>query len=596
MGPSLTGQTLGKYHILAEIGRGGMGTVYKAHDTVLDRVVAIKVLAPHLAGNEEFVQRFLHEARSAGRLDHPHIVTIHDVAQVAGYSFIVMKYLEGRSLAEILRREGPLAPERTVRILAQIAEALDYAHARGLVHRDVKPGNILVDTQDQATLTDFGIARGGEGTRLTQAGMVIGTPAYMAPEQVKGTPVGPPTDVYALGVVAYEMLGGRPPFEGDTSRVLFAHVYEAPPPLPQLNPKIPPALGAVVQQALAKEPGERFGSAGAFVAALRQVLEPDKGELARPGVVLESPPGPATAPRSMGRPPRRPPTTPVPGMPRPGLTQPWLLFGALGAVGLIGILGAMVLVAVLVKGPGGSGGKLVTPSPIDSSLSKAGIARQTQTASGMTPVPPIGTARRLTATPPPAPSPTVYRIAEGEVAYTYTEDFSKPAGHWGEESDEDGSRAFKDGKYHIRVTSPDLVYWSTAGGNFSDFVLEVEATQVEGPNDNDYGVLVRYVDGDNFYRFKISGDGYYGFDKQEKGEWVTILKWTQSAAIKKGRATNVLKIVCKGNQFVLYVNGVKLASPTDGSFTSGDIGLVVGTFEETGVHISFDNLKMWALK
>jgi serine/threonine protein kinase len=158
MSLNLIGQTLGKYRILEEIGRGGMGMVYKAHDTVLDRLVAIKVLAPHLTWDQEFVQRFLHEARAAARLEHPHIVTIHDVGQVQGYHFIAMKYLEGRSLAEIIRREGRLPPERVAHLLAQIAQALDYAHARNLIHRDVKPGNVIVGPQDHATLTDFGVA------------------------------------------------------------------------------------------------------------------------------------------------------------------------------------------------------------------------------------------------------------------------------------------------------------------------------------------------------------------------------------------------------------------------------------------------------
>ena len=269
---NLIGQTLGKYRILEQIGRGGMGVVYKAHDTVLDRLVAIKVLAPHLTWDEEFVKRFLLEARTAARLKHPNIITIHDVAQVEGYQFIAMEHLEGHSLAEIIRREAPLPMERAVRILDQIAQALDYAHAQALVHRDVKPGNVIVSPHDHATLTDFGVAKALAGTQLTRSGTMLGTPAYMAPEQVKQQPVGPATDVYALGVLAYEMLGGRPPFEGDTPHVLHAHVYEEPPPLPQVNPKIASAVGGVIHKALAKEPGKRYGNAGAFAKSLGQAV------------------------------------------------------------------------------------------------------------------------------------------------------------------------------------------------------------------------------------------------------------------------------------------------------------------------------------
>ena len=326
MSANLTGQTLGKYRILEEIGRGGMGVVYKAHDTVLDRLVAIKVLAPHLTWDQEFVQRFLHEARSAARFEHPNIVTIYDVAQARGYHFIAMKYLEGRSLAEIIRREGPLPPERVAHLLAQIAQALDYAHAHGLIHRDVKPGNVIVGPQDQATLTDFGVAKALAGTRLTQSGVMVGTPAYMSPEQVKQQPTGPATDVYALGVVAYEMLGGRPPFEGDTPHVLYAHVYEQPPPLSQVNPKVSPAVGAVVQKALAKEPGKRYGSAGAFAKALGQAV----GSREQKGV--REPP------------PLRPPSAPVGRTLQASLW--WPVFGGLLAVMVVMV---MVFWAVINK-------------------------------------------------------------------------------------------------------------------------------------------------------------------------------------------------------------------------------------------------------
>ena len=338
---NLIGQTLGKYRILEEIGRGGMGVVYKAHDTVLDRPVAIKVLAPHLTWDQEFVQRFLHEARAAARLKHTNIVTIYDVGQVQGYHFIAMEYLEGHSLAEIIRHEGPLPPERAVRILDQIAQALDYAHVQGLIHRDVKPGNVIVSPQDHATLTDFGVAKALAGSRLTRSGTMLGTPSYMAPEQVSGQPVGPATDVYALGVVAYEMLGGRPPFEGDTARVLHAHVYEEPRPLPQVNLRISSAVGAVVQKALVKEPGKRYGSADGFAAALSQAVG-----LREPGIIRE----------------------PRPPKPRAGRVPPWPLFGALAAVLVVALV---FMIAHLGPGP-------ATPVPSETVSRKTVVATATK--------------------------------------------------------------------------------------------------------------------------------------------------------------------------------------------------------------------------
>jgi len=332
---NLINQPLGKYRILEEIGRGGMGVVYKAHDTVLDRLVAIKVLAPHLTWDQEFVQRFLHEARTAARLEHSHIVTIYEVGRTQDHHFIAMEYLEGHSLAEIVRREGPLPPERAVHILGQIAQALDYAHAQGLVHRDVKPGNIIVGRQDHATLTDFGVARSLEGTRLTQSGVIVGTPAYMSPEQVKGKPVGTTTDVYALGVVAYEMLGGRPPFEGETPHVLYAHVYEEPAPLA----KVSPAIWTVVHKALAKEPAKRYGSAEVFAAALGQAIRSRTTEVVR---------------------------------------QPLSRFSQVSLWPLLGALGAMLLLVALVFGIGRFGHEPAAPVPPERVSGETVVATTTQ--------------------------------------------------------------------------------------------------------------------------------------------------------------------------------------------------------------------------
>ena len=182
----LTGTQIGKYELRAEIGRGGMGTVYKGYDQMLDRYVAVKILAPHLVWEKEFVERFLREARAAARLKHPHIVTIHDVGQEGGWYYFVMEYLEGETLTDLIRRRGPLPPDEVLSILRPLAEALDYAHHRGLVHRDVKPANIIVGSEGQVTLTDFGIARATQETRLTATGTVVGTPEYMSPEQIKG--------------------------------------------------------------------------------------------------------------------------------------------------------------------------------------------------------------------------------------------------------------------------------------------------------------------------------------------------------------------------------------------------------------------------
>jgi eukaryotic-like serine/threonine-protein kinase len=269
----LTGQTLGQYQVTREIGRGGMAVVYEAYQATLSRRVAIKVLPPEMAFDETFVHRFVQEARAAARLSHPNIVAIHDVGKHEGYYFIVMQLLEGEVLSDLIQRSGRLSPDRTIRIASQVAAALDYAHGQGLVHRDIKPANIIVGPGDHATLTDFGIAKAAESTRLTRTGMLVGTPEYMSPEQASGQPVGPASDLYSLGMVAYQMLAGQVPFQGEsTPALLHRQVYDQPQPVRVHAPNLPPGVDAVLAKALAKEPSQRFSSAVALTRALGDAL------------------------------------------------------------------------------------------------------------------------------------------------------------------------------------------------------------------------------------------------------------------------------------------------------------------------------------
>jgi serine/threonine-protein kinase len=277
------GRRLGQYQIVQQIGRGGMAAVYKGYQQTLERHVAIKILPRELSFDHSFVERFLREARAAARLVHPNIVTVHDVCQVEGAYFIVMELVGGPSLADLLRRRGALSPAQVARIVSQTASALDYAHQRGFVHRDIKPANILLTADGAAKLTDFGIVKPSEGTRLTQTGMLLGTPAYMSPEQARGATIGKATDIYSLAVVTYEMLSGRVPFSGSTMAVLHAHAYE-PPDLSVLPAALQPAVG----RGLAKDPGARYESAGAFAKALQQTLERRPAKITRP----QQPPSP----------------------------------------------------------------------------------------------------------------------------------------------------------------------------------------------------------------------------------------------------------------------------------------------------------------
>ncbi|MGW0865888.1 serine/threonine-protein kinase [Streptomyces sp. NPDC002611] len=273
----LLGQQIAGYRIEKEIGRGGMAVVYRARDLRLERTVALKLLAPELARNDTFRRRFTHESRAAAAIDHPHIVPVFEAGETDGVLYIAMRYVVGSDLRHLLDREGPLSPATTLRIAAQVASALDAAHDHGLVHRDVKPGNILVargtdsDHPEHAYLTDFGLTKKSLSlTGFTTVGQFVGTLDYVAPEQISGRPVDARCDVYGFGCVVYEILAGHPPFRRDDDMaLLWAHQYDEAPPLTEARPDLAAQADPVLAKALAKSPDDRYPSCLAFVAALR---------------------------------------------------------------------------------------------------------------------------------------------------------------------------------------------------------------------------------------------------------------------------------------------------------------------------------------
>ena len=269
------GQVIAGYRMEERVGRGGMGVVYRAEHLNLRRRAAIKIIAPDLAESEGFRERFTREARIAAALQHPNIVTVYDAGEVDGILYLAMQYIEGQDLAAVLRKEGRLRPYRAIDVIRQVASALDAAHAEGLIHRDVKPANVLIEGRT-AFLTDFGLTKRIDGTHteLTRAGDVVGTIHYVAPEQIEGGQVSARSDVYSLGCLLYHCLTGQVPYSRDTDvAVIYAHLSEPPPKLTALRPELAAGLDGVIAKALDKSPDRRFPTCSDLVNAARGVID-----------------------------------------------------------------------------------------------------------------------------------------------------------------------------------------------------------------------------------------------------------------------------------------------------------------------------------
>ncbi len=369
------GKQLGGYRIESVIGRGGMGVVYLAHQLRLDRHVALKVIAPELAQDAAFRTRFERESRLAASIDHPNVVPIHEAGEVDGLLYIAMRYVRGTDLKALLA-EGPLEPARAIAIVSQVAAALDAAHASGLVHRDIKPGNVLVEQTpggERAYLSDFGLTKRVSSTSgITETGFIVGTLDYIAPEQVQGAAVDARTDVYALACLLFHAVSGRVPFERDNDMAkMYAHANLPAPSLLEAAPHAPPALESVVGRGLAKDPGERYASAGDLGRAAEAAVRGETPTVAersvavgaaapgqetvtaeQPETVLSQPPTAETQPlppaapvaRAPAPPPPRPYAPPPPRSSSSSSSTPIVVAGLL----LVAVAG--VIVALLVTG------------------------------------------------------------------------------------------------------------------------------------------------------------------------------------------------------------------------------------------------------
>jgi beta-lactam-binding protein with PASTA domain len=331
-----------RYLILRRLGSGGMADVYCAEDTHLGRQVALKVLHRRFAQDQEFVERFRREASAAAGLQHPNVVGVFDRGKHDGTYYIAMEHLRGRTLKEIVTAEAPLAQERVVDLGTQILQAAGFAHRHGVIHRDFKPHNVIVDDQGAAKVTDFGIARAG-ASEMTETGSIMGTAQYLSPEQAQGHAVTATSDLYSIGVMLYEMLAGRLPFEGDSAvSVALKHLSEPPPPISQLRPDVSPALESVVMAALAKDPAHRWQTADDFAEALQAAgAQLEHGAVAQDTAAFAPVPVVGEAP-----PPTLPPAVTSAGEPEPDGGRRWPFF----TIGLLTVALAAFLIYLAVAG------------------------------------------------------------------------------------------------------------------------------------------------------------------------------------------------------------------------------------------------------
>ena len=566
------GQMLGPYRIISKVGQGGMASVYKAYQPSMDRNVAIKVLPSQLADSKEFAARFQQEARIIARLEHPHILPVFDYGESDGIAYFVMRYLEAGTLKTKME-SGPLPLKEIDRLFSQLADALGYAHGHGIVHRDLKPANALVDEQGNIFLTDFGIAKLLESAspRLTQTDAIMGTPAYISPEQAKAMPVDQRSDIYSLGIILYEMVTGRVPFVADTPlAVILQHVSD-PLPLPSsIKMDIPEAIERVILKALAKEPNDRYSTTSEFLAAWKRALE-DMATVRQTPERISTP-----APR-MGTPAAHTTGKAVPisnAAPRSGSSSTGWIVGC-------------VVVACLVLSVGGVA---VFGTRFLSALKQA----------TNTPIPPTATEIFIPPTEPPLPTETSIPIPSKEVLLE--EDFSDKS-VWGTLTNEDNSIEYDGEALRMKMFHENWFVWSTPGGDDYDSIhAEVTVDNNDGEDTTSYGIMCfKQTDLASFYYVAVAADGEYIIAKAIDNETDIFLtnndQWAYSDLIERNKSSYRIGMDCGNGTLALYVDGKLIDTATDSTYSSGTIGLITWSgANATSGDVTFDDLVVEKLK
>jgi serine/threonine protein kinase len=560
-----SGQMLGAYRIINQIGKGGMANVYKAYQPSVDRYVAIKVLPSQLAESKEFAARFQQEARIIASLEHPHILPVFDYGESDGVTYFVMRYLDAGTLKDRMETGRPLPLSEIDKLFTQLADALSYAHSRGVVHRDLKPANALIDSRGNIFLTDFGIARLMESAspRLTQTDAIMGTPAYISPEQAQAHPVDQRSDIYSLGIILYEMVTGSVPFVAETPlAVLFKHISDPLPPPSVVKADVPPLIEQVILKALAKNPDDRFATAVDFVEAWKRALEQKETVKHVPEAVTVPPVGAQTQPK---------PATATKTASRSGMPAIWIAGCLIAACAVFGLAG----VALMASNLQGSPTSTPEPAPTRTEVS----------------IPPTNV---------PLPTATTALVNTGEILL---EDNFSGDSNWGTLTDTDSSVEYDSNALRMRVFRENYVIWSTPNNRtFRNVHLEVTAINNGTDPTTSFGFICAQQSKDwSFYYLAATPGGEYAIIQATEGESDVFLTgdggWAFSDLIARDSPSYRVSADCGNGRLALYVDGQQIASVSDNKYGTGRVGLFTWSgAKATSADVTFDDFLIRALE